>query len=120
MTSPIEGDAVAVGDAEIVIEPNSGVEFPGQSLEPLVNSGLRLKDIRCLAEKSLIVVEFKLKAEEAFAFKFRKGEKLQIGICEWCSTRNILKTICKCKNVKYCNEECLEKDKRFHVDKCSA
>jgi hypothetical protein len=114
ITNPDQGpDAVQV-------ELNSGVEFPGQSLEPLLNSGLRLKDIRCLSEKSLIVVEFKEKADDSFAFKFRKGEKVSIGICEWCSTRNILKTVCKCKNVKYCNDDCMDKDKRFHVDKCSA
>jgi hypothetical protein len=79
------------GEDQVQIEENSGIEFPGQSLEPLVNSGLRLKDIRCLSDKSLIVVEFKEKEEDLFAFKFRKGEKLTIGICEWCSTRNILK-----------------------------
>jgi ubiquitin carboxyl-terminal hydrolase 4/11/15 len=28
--------------------------------------------------------------------------------------------VCACKNVKYCNEDCAEKDKRFHLEKCSA
>ena len=55
-----------------------------------------------------------------FAFKFKKGEKLVIGECEWCRSRNILRAICKCKNVKYCNDGCLEKDRKFHIDKCSA
>jgi ubiquitin carboxyl-terminal hydrolase 4/11/15 len=31
-----------------------------------------------------------------------------------------MRSTCKCKNVKYCDDECLEKDKRFHIDKCSA
>lgn len=29
-----------------------------------------------------------------------------------------MRAICKCKTVKYCDEDCLEKDKRFHIDKC--
>jgi ubiquitin carboxyl-terminal hydrolase 4/11 len=32
----------------------------------------------------------------------------------------MLKTICKCKVVKYCDDSCLEKDKRFHLPSCSA
>ena len=43
-----------------------------------------------------------------------------IGNCEYCNQRNILRSICKCKNVKYCDDQCLEKDKQFHIDKCSA
>jgi ubiquitin carboxyl-terminal hydrolase 4/11/15 len=31
-----------------------------------------------------------------------------------------MRSICECKNVKYCNDDCLEKDKRFHIDKCAA
>lgn len=45
---------------------------------------------------------------------------MTVGLCEWCNSRNILRAICKCKNVKYCNADCMEKDKRFHIDKCSA
>ena len=43
-----------------------------------------------------------------------------IGVCEYCNKKNIMRAICKCKNVKYCDDDCQEKDKRFHVDKCSA
>mmetsp|Transcript_38637 Transcript_38637/g.58802 ORF Transcript_38637/g.58802 Transcript_38637/m.58802 type:complete len:218 (-) Transcript_38637:1696-2349(-) len=31
-----------------------------------------------------------------------------------------MRTVCRCKVIKYCNESCLEKDKRFHLPKCSA
>ena len=31
-----------------------------------------------------------------------------------------MRAICICKNVKYCDEDCMNKDKKFHVDKCSA
>ena len=30
---------------DVQIEENSGVEFPGQSLEPLINSALRLQHV---------------------------------------------------------------------------
>ena len=68
----------------------------------------------------ILVIEFREKADQQFAFKFNKSEKLLIGVCEWCNSKNILRSICKCKNVKYCNDDCMEKDKRFHIDKCSA
>lgn len=59
-----EGDSSTQGDNEVFIEQNSGVEFPGQSFEPLVNSGLRLKDIKCMSQNSQIVIEFKQKPED--------------------------------------------------------
>ena len=101
------------------IEVNSGIEFPGQTLEPLMNSALRLNQLT-LNQKSNLVIEFRPSPSHSFAFKFEKNQVLTIGICEWCNSKNILRTVCKCKNVKYCNDECMEKDLRFHQDKCSA
>lgn len=66
------------------------------------------------------MVEYREGKDLPFAFRFKKGEKLVIGECEWCRTRNILRAVCKCKNVKYCNDNCMEKDRKFHIDKCSA
>jgi len=104
---------------KIEVERNSGVEFPGQCLEPLMGSALRITSLT-LNSVQQIVVEFRETPESSFAFKFRKHEILVIGSCEWCNSKNILRTVCKCKNVKYCNPECMEKDKNFHRDKCSA
>lgn len=28
--------------------------------------------------------------------------------------------MCKCKRVRYCDESCMDKDKRFHIPQCSA
>lgn len=112
-------EAASEAGEEISIEHNSGVEFPGQSMEPLLNAALRVHQIN-LNKSQNIVVEYREDPSQQFAFKFKKGEKLVIGVCEWCTSRNILRAICKCKNVKYCNESCMEKDKRFHIDKCSA
>lgn len=88
-------------------------------MEPLLNAALRVHQIN-LNKTQNIVVEFRESKELEFAFKFRKGEKQVIGNCEYCNQRNILRSICKCKNVKYCDDQCLEKDKQFHIDKCSA
>ena len=100
------------------IEENSGVDFPGQSLEPLLNSALRMNMLN--NNNTNIVVEFRESKTGKFAFKYNKNEKLVIGVCEYCNKKNIMRSICVCKNVKYCDDDCLEKDKKFHIDKCSA
>lgn len=100
------------------VEVNSGIDFPGQSLEPLLNSALRMSMLN--NNDSYIIVEFRESKNDSFAFRYNKNEKLVIGVCEYCNKKNIMRSICKCKNVKYCDDSCLEKDKRFHVDKCSA
>jgi len=55
-----------------------------------------------------------------FTYQYTKQERVVIGICEWCNRRNQLKVPCVCKRVRYCDEDCLEKDKRFHTPNCSA
>ena len=51
--------------------------------------------------------------ERMFAFKCNVNEKLTIGVCEYCSSKNVLRTICKCKNVKYCNDDRDVNKKRY-------
>lgn len=68
----------------------------------------------------IIVVEFREREDDSFAFKFNIEEKLIVGSCEYCSRKNIMRAICKCKKIMYCDEDCMEKDKRWHADKCSA
>jgi len=100
------------------VEMNSGIDFPGQCLEPLLKSGLRMNQLK--QNNSNIVIEFREHEDDIFAFKCNANEKLVIGVCEYCNKKNIMRAICKCKNVKYCDDDCLERDKRFHIDKCSA
>lgn len=97
------------------LEMNSGVEFPGESLEPMVGSSLTFEDKDFNQE--IIVVEV---ATPKFAYKYEKQERLQIGPCEFCTTRNILRAECRCKRVRYCNEKCRQKDEHFHLPTCSA
>ena len=103
-------------------EINSGVTIPSSTnLEPLLSTGVRVAEIfRGGGGNNSLVVEFRESPEDLFAFKFIKGEKHQVGTCEWCGDRNILKTACVCKKVRYCGPHCLEKDKSFHLPKCSA
>lgn len=100
-------------------EVNSGVEFPDQNLDSLMNSGVRVNEIFS-TPGSHIVVEFREDSEDLFCFKYARGEKVMVGRCEWCNDRNILKSVCKCGKVKYCNTSCLTKDKNFHEPKCTA
>jgi hypothetical protein len=41
-----------------------------------------------------MTIEYRLSKTDAFAFKFSQNEKLQIGVCEWCNSRNILRVTC--------------------------
>ena len=100
------------------IEINSGVDFPGESIEPMLNKAVRINQLS-LSKYKHIIVEYKEAPDLPFAFKYQKKEVF-IGTCEWCNSKNILNVMCKCGNVRYCNTECQEKDKRYHIDKCSA
>jgi hypothetical protein len=79
-----------------------------------------MNQLRQNGNKAVIVVEFRESSNDKFAFKCNIAEKLVIGTCEYCSRKNIMRTICKCNRVKYCDDDCMEKDKRWHTDKCSA
>lgn len=93
-------------------EVNSGVAFPGDSFEPVLNSGLRVPELP-LEGDSVLVVEFRANPKDKFAFRYKK-ETLVIGKCEWDGKRNVLRAICKCGVVRYCNMACLKKDIPYH------
>lgn len=97
------------------VEENSGVEFPGSSMEQYVGSSLVIADHDFHNE--VVVIEV---ASPRFAFKFEDQGRVQIGTCEFCNTRAVLKVECKCKRVRYCKEHCRKKDEHFHLPTCSA
>lgn len=105
-------------EGEEDIEPNSGVEFPGESLEPYISTSSVLEDDTML--DGIIVVEYRDSVHEKFAFQFKKNQRIYIGKCEFCTQKRTLNYECKCKRVRYCNEACFEKDKRWHMPNCSA
>ena len=101
---------------EVVIEENTGVEFPGLCIESFLEEKMPLNEFS-MTKGQHFVVEFRYKGGP-FCFKFRKGEKLEFGKCENCHTKKVMKVICGCNKVKYCDEECQKKDLRWHSDKC--
>ena len=48
-----------------------------------MTSAMRIKQMN-MNDSQCIVVEFREKSSDSFAFKFKKGEKVTIGVCEWC------------------------------------
>lgn len=97
------------------VEVNSGVEFPGESVEPYVGTSLNFAD-REFSEEECIVIEI---GTTKFAYKYQEQERIHIGECEFCTQRNALKVVCKCKRVRYCNENCRQRDERFHLPSCA-
>jgi hypothetical protein len=69
--------------------------------------------------EGVLIVEVK-DSEKGFAFSYRKNQRIFIGKCEFCTLKRALKIECPCKRVRYCNETCLEKDKRWHLSTCGA
>jgi hypothetical protein len=99
---------------------NSGVQFPGESLEPLLTIPTNLED-DTMDESSGLVVEYVLNPDQQpFAFQFKKNQRVLIGKCEFCNQKKVLKAECICKRAKYCSEKCKDKDRNFHVGSCSA
>ena len=93
------------------LELNSGVEFPGDSIEPILGAGTTIGDDTLT--DSVIVIEV-AHDESPFAFKYVKNQRVIIGKCEYCTFKKTLRIECKCKKVRYCSEPCLEKDKYWH------
>mmetsp|Transcript_23219 Transcript_23219/g.17654 ORF Transcript_23219/g.17654 Transcript_23219/m.17654 type:complete len:183 (+) Transcript_23219:518-1066(+) len=100
------------------LEINSGVEFPGDSVEPLIGTSTVMEDETF--EEAKLVIEFRLNPNSGFAFAFLKNQRVFVGKCEFCNQKKILMILCACKRVRYCSDRCLEKDKSFHYNDCSA
>lgn len=104
------------GPAEIT-EVNSGVECPGNnSLEPYIGTMMTIEERTFIDEAILIEIAEK----SSFVYQYTQQERVFFGKCEWCTKNKLLEVICKCKRVRYCNDQCLENDKRWHVPKCGA
>lgn len=85
-------------------EINSGVEFPGESIEPYYSTSSNLEDD--LLNEAILVVEYRESEHLSFAFNFRKNQRIYLGKCEFCTHRKNLSIECKCKRVRYCSESC--------------
>ena len=96
-------------------EINSGVEFDGNCLEPMLT--FRVDDIE-VSSRDVIVAEIKDRSLNNYSFKYKPVKILGYGQCQYCYSHKPLTCQCKCKEVKYCTEECMKKDEKFHLDKC--
>lgn len=110
----IEETKKAIEDEEEE-EKNSGVVFPGKSLESCAS--FKLDDIE-VSIKDIVVVEIYDEQLSEFTFYYKPIKILAHGKCEYCYTYKPLTCQCKCKEVKYCTDECMKKDEKFHMDKC--
>ena len=99
------------------MEINTGIDFPGESLEYSKNVKLDEADI---SGHDVIVCEVAAPEDKQFIFKFEKNVQIFFGKCEYCYSTRALRSECACKKVRYCNDECRKRDERFHLDKCDA
>ena len=104
-------------ESESKSEKNTGVKFPGTSLEMMKK--FEIEDLEISANDTL-VIETASEETKKFIFAFEKVEILGYGKCEYCYSHKPLIIQCRCEEVQYCGEECMKKDERFHVDKCNA
>jgi ubiquitin C-terminal hydrolase len=79
------------------------------------NGDCQLEDLE-LADTDLTIVEYSTE-NSGWIFEVKKMEQKE-GKCEWCNNRKMLRFYCACKEVWYCREDCLDKDKNFHSSRC--
>ena len=79
------------------------------------NGDCQLEDLE-LADTDLTIVEYSTE-KTGWIFEVKKVEQKE-GKCEWCNHRKMLRFFCACKEVWYCREDCLDKDKNFHSSRC--
>lgn len=65
-----------------------------------------------LEEKDYFIAEF---CDEYSSYFFKSSDEAK---CESCYKYKKLPFVCGCKSVAYCTEECMEKDKRYHMKDC--
>lgn len=99
------------------IEKNTGLKFPGVSLDETMKFKVDETDI---TSRDLIIIETADTSSKQFVFQFDHSKILSFGKCEYCYRTKGLKCECKCGKVRYCSKECLKKDIKFHQDKCPA
>ena len=99
------------------IEKNTGVKFPGMSLEMMRK--FDIDDLE-LSSTDTLVIEQASQESKKFIFYYESIEILSYGKCEYCYSHKPLVVQCRCEEVQYCGNECMKKDERFHVDKCNA
>ncbi len=79
------------------------------------NQNPALEDIE-VADNDMCILEYSTPSSP-WVFEVKKIEQKE-GTCEWCNARRTLRYYCVCKEVWYCREDCLERDKSIHSGRC--
>jgi ubiquitin carboxyl-terminal hydrolase 4/11 len=61
-----------------------------------------------------------IKDTDSFFFSYKKEERVFVGDCEFCYKKRVLRVLCECKRVRYCDRNCKKRDLNWHADKCTA
>ena len=93
------------------IEKNTGVKFPGTSLDQMKD--LAIKDIE-ISQDDTIVIETATPETNKFIFQYEDVEVVRYGKCDHCYKQQPLVVHCRCREVQYCSNDCLKKDIRIH------
>ena len=101
------------------VEMNTGLQPPLESLENQQNSILENISGFTVPKESYIIVEL-ANTQGQFTFMFKNEDEMLYDRCQYCFALKALKVSCRCKKAFYCDQTCLEKDSRFHTDKCDA
>jgi ubiquitin carboxyl-terminal hydrolase 4/11/15 len=96
-------------------EENSGIEFPGISLE--LYKPDKIIDEVGIDDKDKIIIEL---ADENSFFMFKFDRTIPIGHCDSCNMCKPLRYTCRCKAVSYCSRSCMQRDKSYHENNCTA
>ena len=51
---------------------------------------------------------------------FKEIDDSKRGKCEFCMQKKVLRVSCKCKEVFYCSQSCLQRDRPYHENRCKA
>jgi len=105
------------GEEEAKVENNSGVVFPGENVESYIGSSYKIGDDRIYQDLKFVV---EVAPASDFFFLFKQEARVFVGDCEFCYKKKVLKTICECKRVRYCNAVCKKRDLNWHAGKCTA
>jgi len=115
MKSATESEGKTEDEGEL--ESNSGITFPGESIENFIGTSYKIGDDSFYSSLKVIV---EVMDTDSFFFAYKKEERVFVGDCEFCYKKRVLRVLCECKRVRYCDKNCKVRDLNWHADKCTA
>lgn len=103
-------------ESEEEAEPSFGLQFPGTCIEAM--NTLSVVDAE-VSSRDVVIAELRDISTKKWVFEYKPVKILGYGKCEYCFGYKPLMVQCKCKEVKYCKNSCLQKDHSYHFPKCT-